>query len=121
MNLSGATFSFGRHRPEVRRGDARVPSDDVGQGLVHAERGALDVAAYVGDARQLQQTLDGAVFAELAVQDGEHQIETDRLITPLSRTSNPRALLSGDSTAGRDLPFSQFGFGPSQSLHAPLS
>src|SRR6266568_861162 len=39
---------------------------------------------------------------------------------PCSRTSNPCALLSGDSTAGRQLPFSQFVSGPSQSFQAPL-
>src|SRR5215469_576404 len=39
---------------------------------------------------------------------------------PCSRTSSPGALLSGDSTAGRQLPFSQFPSGPSQSLQAPL-
>src|SRR6266516_940702 len=37
-----------------------------------------------------------------------------------SRTSNPWTLLSGDSTAGRQLPFSQFAPGPSQSFQAPL-
>src|SRR5258708_7792768 len=39
---------------------------------------------------------------------------------PCSRTSNPWTLLSGDSTAGRQLPFSQFASGPSQSFQAPL-
>src|SRR6266496_2062269 len=42
------------------------------------------------------------------------------LYCPCSRTSNPCTLLSGDSTAGRQLPFSQFASGPSQSFHAPL-
>src|ERR1700730_13668951 len=37
-----------------------------------------------------------------------------------SRTSNPWTLLSGDSTAGRQLPFSQFASGPSQSFQAPF-
>src|SRR5215213_4893359 len=39
---------------------------------------------------------------------------------PCSRTSNPWTLLSGDSAAGRQLPFSQFVSGPSQSFQAPL-
>src|SRR6266480_2580355 len=39
---------------------------------------------------------------------------------PCSRTSNPCTLRSGDSTAGRQLPFSQFASGPSQSFQAPL-
>src|SRR5882757_217695 len=39
---------------------------------------------------------------------------------PCSRTSNPWTLLSGDSMAGRQPPFSQFSSGPSQSFQAPL-
>src|SRR5215469_9587731 len=39
---------------------------------------------------------------------------------PCSTTSNPCTFLSGDSTAGRQLPFSQFASGPSQSFQAPL-
>src|SRR6266700_3516493 len=39
---------------------------------------------------------------------------------PCPATSNPCTLLSGDSTAGRQLPFSQFASGPSQSFQAPL-
>src|ERR1700730_227191 len=39
---------------------------------------------------------------------------------PCSRTSNPCTLRSGDSTAGRQLPFSQFASGPAQSFQAPL-
>src|SRR5204863_7130111 len=38
---------------------------------------------------------------------------------PRSRTSNPGALLSGDSMAGRHLPLSQFASGPAQSFQAP--
>src|ERR1700730_12262244 len=38
---------------------------------------------------------------------------------PCSRTSSPGALLSGDSTAGRQPAFSQFPSGPSQSFQAP--
>src|ERR1700722_5631632 len=48
---------------------------------------------------------------------------TSRLIVsycPCPRTSSPRALLSGDSTAGRQFPLSQFPSGPSQSFQAPL-
>src|SRR5260370_1832824 len=36
------------------------------------------------------------------------------------RTSNPCTLRSGDNTAGRQLPFSQSGSGPSQSFQPPL-
>src|SRR5512146_500729 len=39
---------------------------------------------------------------------------------PCSRTSNPRTPRSGDSTAGRQRPFSQPAPGPSQSFQAPL-
>src|SRR5882757_10762589 len=38
---------------------------------------------------------------------------------PCSRTSNPWTLLSGDSMAARQPPFSQSESGPSQSFHAP--
>src|ERR1700716_439771 len=38
---------------------------------------------------------------------------------PCSRTSNPWTLLSGDSMAGRQPPFSQSASGPSQSFQAP--
>ena len=41
----------------------------------------LDVAAGVRDAGELQQTLHRAVLAELAVQDGQHQVEADRLVS----------------------------------------
>jgi len=43
----------------------------------------LDVAACVGDTRELQQALHRAVFAEFAVQDGQYQVETDRLVSSL--------------------------------------
>src|ERR1700738_801752 len=39
---------------------------------------------------------------------------------PCSRTSSPWKLLSGDSMAGRQPPFSQSASGPSQSFQAPL-
>src|SRR5450756_6514 len=48
---------------------------------------------------------------------------TSRLIVsycPFSRTSNPCTLGSGDTTARRQLPFSQSPTGPSQSFQAPL-
>ena len=70
-------------RPELRRRDPRVARDEIGEGLVHAQRRALDVAAHVGDAGELQQTLDRPVLAELAVQNGKHHVQTDRLVAPL--------------------------------------
>jgi len=43
----------------------------------------LDIAACVGDAGELQQTLHRAILAELAVQNGQYQVQTDRFVLPL--------------------------------------
>lgn len=64
--------------PEVRRGDACAPCDDVRKGFVHAQCRTLDVAAYVGYAGELQQPLDRAVLAEPAMQYGKHHVQPDR-------------------------------------------
>jgi len=42
--------------------------------LVHAGGGAEDAGADIGDVGELEETLDGAVFAEGAVEDGEDDI-----------------------------------------------
>ena len=107
MSSSAAT------RPELGSGDARVARDEVRQRLVHAQRRALDVAAHVGDAGKLQQALDRAVLAELAVQNGKHHVHADRLVPPLLEDEQSVGTLrSGDSTAGRQLPVSQCASGP---------
>ena len=43
--------------------------------LVHASRGAEHAGADVGDAGQFEESLDGAVLAKGAVQDGENDVE----------------------------------------------
>ena len=44
-------------------------------GLVHAGGGAENAGAYVGDVGEFEEALDGAVFAEGAVEDGEDYVE----------------------------------------------
>ena len=56
-------------------GDAGVVHDQLGQGLVHSHSGGGDVGADVGDARQLQQALHGAVLAVLTVHHREHHVD----------------------------------------------
>ena len=43
--------------------------------LIHGGGGAEDAGADVGDVRELEESLDGAIFAEGAVQDGKDDIE----------------------------------------------
>ena len=78
VNRSGSIVFVRLHDPEVRRRDSRALRHDVGQGLIHAQRRALDIAADVGDAGELEQTLDRTVLAELAVQHGKHHVQADR-------------------------------------------
>ncbi len=79
----GVNMLVRRDGPEVRRRDSCASRDDVGKGLVHAESRTLDVAADIGDAGELQQALHRPVLAELAVENGKHHIQTDRLVVPL--------------------------------------
>ena len=59
--------------------------------LVHAERGGRDAGADVGHARELQQALDGAVLAERAVQDGQHDVDGAERLPPASSRRAPAA------------------------------
>ena len=43
--------------------------------FVHAGGGAEDAGADVGDVGEFEEALDGAVFAEGAVEDGEDDVE----------------------------------------------
>ena len=43
----------------------------------------------VGDAGELQQALHRAVLAELAVQDGQHHVQADRLVPSLLQDEQP--------------------------------
>lgn len=77
------------HGPEIRRGDPRAPGDDVRKGFVHAQGGALDVAAHVRNAGELQQPLRRTVLTEGAVQDGKDDVQADRPVLPLLQDEQP--------------------------------
>ena len=74
--------------------DARVPGDDVRQRLVHADRRALDAAADVRDAGELEQSLHRPVLARRAVQDREHRVDVHRAAL---------AVLSDEQPVGRPI------------------
>ena len=46
-----------------------------GDVFIHGDGGAEDAGAYEGEAREVEETLDGAVFAEGAVHDGEDDVD----------------------------------------------
>ena len=73
----------------------------VGDGFVHADGAAQHAAAHVGDARQLEQTLDGAVLAVFAVHDGGADVDADKL--GLTVLQQPDAVIAavGAEDAGR--------------------
>ena len=56
-------------------GQPRLRKEPLHHVLIHARRGAQHAGADIRDARKLEQALDGAVFAEGAVQHGKHNIE----------------------------------------------
>ena len=56
-------------------GQAGLREEALHRVLVHAGCGAENAGADVGDAGQLEESLDGAVFAESAVQDGKDDVE----------------------------------------------
>ena len=47
------------------------------RGLVHADRGGQHAGADVGDVREFQQPLNGAVFAVRAVKHRKHHVESE--------------------------------------------
>ena len=59
----------------ARDGDAAVAHHLLEEVLVHRERGAGDAGADVRDAGELEQSLDGAVLAERAVEDRQHDVD----------------------------------------------
>src|SRR5436190_687607 len=61
-------------RHVARDGDAAVAQHGLAEILVHAERGGGDACADVGNSRELEQPLDGAVLAEGPVEDREHDV-----------------------------------------------
>ena len=59
----------------LHNGEPGVRKELLHDVLIHACRRAEHARANVGDARELKQTLDGAIFAESAVQHGKHDVE----------------------------------------------
>ena len=62
-------------RDVPRDRDPAVSEHGLEQVLVHAQRGGGDAGADVGDARELEEALHGAVLAERAVEDREHDVD----------------------------------------------
>ena len=62
-------------RDVARDRDATVAQDGLEEILVHAQSRGGDPCADVRDARELEQALDGAVLAEGAVQDRQHDVD----------------------------------------------
>jgi hypothetical protein len=56
--------------------------------LVHAGGGAEHAGADVGDVGEFEEALDGAVFAEGAVEDGEDDVQRPVFEMPIGATSN---------------------------------
>ena len=72
-------------------GQAGLGEEALHHVLVHAGGGAEHAGADVGDAGQFEQTLDGAVFAKGAVQDGKNDVEG--LAEPTARLPAPEPVL----------------------------
>ena len=63
--------------------------------LIHAVGACLDAAADVGDAREVQYTLNGAVLAVLAVQDGEDDVEALNADTAVQNAEQKAVQIAG--------------------------
>ena len=74
-------------------GQAGLGEEALHHVLVHAGGGAEDAGADVGDAGQLKQALDGAVFAESAVKDREDDVERCSLRAGHGRHQGRNALV----------------------------
>ena len=80
LDEARASFGIGRHSPRSRVTCGRLGQASGGEEalhgvLVHAGGGAEDAGADVGDVGEFEEALDGAVFAEGAVEDGEDDVE----------------------------------------------
>src|SRR5262249_36557059 len=99
-----------------RRDPARLP-DELGAPLVHGERAREHARPRVGNAEQLERTLDGAVLAVAAVEEHKGAVEAladERLESPplgiegvgvdallLQRSEHHRAALQRNGALGR--------------------
>ncbi len=59
---------------ELRHRQPRVPQQALHDVFVHADRRPQDARAHEGHVGELEQTLDGAILAHGAMQDGEHHV-----------------------------------------------
>ena len=69
---------------EFRSLHACAARREIRQRLVHAHGRGRHPAAYIGDARKLQQPLHRAVFSKFSVQHRQHHIQTD---LPIPKTN----------------------------------
>ena len=77
-------------RDVSRHRDPTIAEDGLEEVLVHAEGGGGDAGADVGDACELEQSLDGAVLAEGAVKDREHDVHASERGRRCSRVRDHR-------------------------------
>ncbi len=80
-------FAFGSHRLGIvapplaqehavgRDLELPLPKQRFHGGLVHADGGAEHSRSHVGNVRELEQSLHGAVLTERSVQNREHHVE----------------------------------------------
>ena len=77
--LAGVGAPLGAEEGDVRgEGKAGGEEHALHGVFVHAGGGAEDAGADVGDVGELEEALDGAVFAEGAVEDGEDYVDAER-------------------------------------------
>ena len=67
--------SLDRRDPR-HHGDSRIACQSLGDILIHAYGTAQHAAADIGDIRQFQQSLDGAILAQRTMHDGEDDIDS---------------------------------------------
>ena len=76
MQRFGIGAPLGAEQGDVRGlGQAGGGEEPLHGVLVHGGGGAEDAGADVGDVGEFEEALDGAVFAEGAVEDGEDDVE----------------------------------------------
>ena len=90
--------------------DPAVAEHRLEEVLVHAERRRSHAGADVGNAGELEQALHGAVLAERAVEDGQHDVD---------RAERRRRAAVGTGSVSRPTPVSASGTSRGRSAHAP--
>ncbi len=72
--LGGGQIGAGAHDEVVGHRQARAAEHGLCQALVHGHGAAVNAAANVGQVENLQEALNGAIFAGRSVQSGKHHI-----------------------------------------------